>query len=181
MSEEEIIHALKEMLRCNGIEEGGFNEVERSILQETLTLIEKQNNRLEQLEKENEELSTTCKEQSELIEDTYINYNDLEFTRLKRRNKELEKENRKLSNIIEAINQTTPINMVTNTDYSINIDKDSIPKSVIREKIDKLKREFDFYAGREHEEWEDGEFDGDVCDDLALQIGAFKKILGDEQ
>lgn len=56
MSEEEIIHALKEMLRCNGIEEGGFNEVESSILQEALNLIEKQNKRIEELELQNEEL-----------------------------------------------------------------------------------------------------------------------------
>ena len=55
--------------------------------------------------------------------------------------------------------------------------KDSIPKSVIREKLDKLKREFDFYAGREHAEWQDGEFDGEVCDDLALQIKALKGLL----
>ena len=54
-----------------------------------------------------------------------------------------------------------------------------IPKQVIRDKIKKLKNEFDFYAGREHAEWQDGEFDGDVCDDLALQIKVLKELLGE--
>lgn len=71
MSEEEIIRALKEMLKCNGIEEGGFNEVESSILQEALNLIEKQNNRLEQLEKENKELKDWKSEQGCSIQEVY--------------------------------------------------------------------------------------------------------------
>ena len=54
---------------------------------------------------------------------------------------------------------------------------DYIPKQKVRDKIDKLKREFDFYAGREHFEWQDGEFDGEVCDDIALKIGVLKELL----
>lgn len=52
-----------------------------------------------------------------------------------------------------------------------------IPKSKVKEKIEKLQREFDFYAGREHAEWQDGEFDGEQCDDIALQIRTLKELL----
>ena len=53
----------------------------------------------------------------------------------------------------------------------------SIPISVIQNKLEKYKREFDFYAGREHFEWQDGEFDGEQCDDIALKIGVLKELL----
>lgn len=56
-----------------------------------------------------------------------------------------------------------------------------IPKQKVRDKIKELKREFDFYAGREHSEWEDGEFDGEVCDDIALKIGVLKELLKEEK
>lgn len=56
-----------------------------------------------------------------------------------------------------------------------------IPKQKVRDKIKELEREFDFYAGREHSEWEDGEFDGDVCDDIALKIEALKELLKEEK
>ena len=58
-----------------------------------------------------------------------------------------------------------------------DIKTDYIPISVIQNKMEKLKREFDFYAGREHFEWQDGEFDGEVCDDIALKIGVLKELL----
>ena len=54
---------------------------------------------------------------------------------------------------------------------------ETISKSIIRNKINKLENEFYFFAGREHAEWQDGEFDGDVCDDLALQIKVLKELL----
>ena len=65
--------------------------------------------------------------------------------------------------------------------WVVDDEKDYISKHEIRQKIDKLKREFDFYAGREHAEWQDGEFDGDVCDDIALKIGILKELLGEEK
>lgn len=52
-----------------------------------------------------------------------------------------------------------------------------IPKSKVTEKIEKLAKEFNFYAGREHAEWQDGEFDGEMCDDIALQIKVLKELL----
>lgn len=55
-----------------------------------------------------------------------------------------------------------------------------IPKSKVKEKIEELEREFDFYAGREHFEWQDGEFDGEVCDDIAFKIGVLKNLLREE-
>lgn len=54
-----------------------------------------------------------------------------------------------------------------------------IPKQMIRDKIEELEKELDFYAGREHAEWQDGEFDGDVCDDIGLKIGVLKELLGE--
>lgn len=61
--------------------------------------------------------------------------------------------------------------------FSNSVAKDYIPISVIQNKMEKLKREFDFYAGREHFEWQDGEFDGEVCDDIAFKIGVLKELL----
>ncbi len=52
-----------------------------------------------------------------------------------------------------------------------------IHKDKVREKIKKLENEFDFYAGREHAEWQDGEFDGDICDELVIKIQALKELL----
>lgn len=60
------------------------------------------------------------------------------------------------------------------------VDKNYIPKSKVKEKIEKLKKEFDFYAGREHWEWQDGEFDDEVCDDLALKIRTLKELMEDK-
>ena len=60
------------------------------------------------------------------------------------------------------------------------IKNDYIPKQKIRKKIEELEREFDFYAGREHSEWEDGEFDGEVCCDISLKIEALKELLEEE-
>ena len=55
-----------------------------------------------------------------------------------------------------------------------------VSKKVIRDKIEELEDKFDFFAGREHAEWQDGEFDGDVCDDIALQIKVLKDLLEGE-
>ena len=66
------------------------------------------------------------------------------------------------------------MNKVISREY---VEKNYIHKDKIREKIKKLEREFDFYAGREHWEWQDGEFDGEVCDDLANKISILKEIL----
>ena len=54
-----------------------------------------------------------------------------------------------------------------------------VSKDEIRDKIKELEDKFDFFAGREHAEWQDGEFDGDVCDDIALQIKVLKELLGE--
>lgn len=92
---------------------------------------------------------------------------------------ELINENNKLLSRLEELEAD---NYSANCIISEQIDllRDSVSKFVIREKIDKLEREFHFFAGREHAEWQDGEFDGDVCDDLALQIGTLKGLLGEE-
>lgn len=59
-------------------------------------------------------------------------------------------------------------------------DNGFIHKEKIRDKIKELEDKFDFFAGREHAEWQDGEFDGDVCDDIALQIKVLKELLDGE-
>lgn len=88
----------------------------------------------------------------------------------------LEKENAELKAMLKnRIKYTQELEQ----DLFENCSNYVVPKSVIREKIDKLEREFHFFAGREHAEWQDGEFDGEVCDDLALQIGTLKKLLGE--
>lgn len=60
------------------------------------------------------------------------------------------------------------------------IDKNYISKEKIKNKIKELEKEFDFYAGREHAEWQDGEFDGEMCDDISLKIGTLKELLREE-
>lgn len=62
----------------------------------------------------------------------------------------------------------------------LDLQASSIPKSKIQNKIEKLSNEFNFYAGREHSEWQDGEFDGEMCDDIALQIKVLKELLESE-
>lgn len=104
-----------------------------------LNLIEKQNNRLEQLEKENKEYRKD-----------YVEY------------KKQEPQQLSIKKLAEEI---------------LNLKANSIPKSVIRDKIEELEKEFHFFAGRCHHEWQDGEFDDEVCDELALKIGVLKKLL----
>lgn len=89
---------------------------------------------------------------------------------------ELEKENAEFK---EMLKNRIKYTQELEKDLFENCSNHVVPKSVIREKINKLGKEFDFYAGREHAEWQDGEFDGDVCDDLALQIKALKEVLGE--
>lgn len=60
------------------------------------------------------------------------------------------------------------------------LNRDYIPKQKIQDKIEELEREFDFYAGREHAEWQDGEFDGEQCDDISQQIKILKELLEEE-
>lgn len=86
----------------------------------------------------------------------------------------LELENQALKNTKD----TCP-NMAT-SGIRCDIKSNHIPKSKIKEKIEELTKEFDFYAGREHAEWQDGEFDGDMCDDIALKIGALKELMEDK-
>lgn len=54
-------------------------------------------------------------------------------------------------------------------------------KQKIKDKIEELEREFDFYAGREHAEWQDGEFDGEQCNDISQQIKILKELLEEEE
>lgn len=60
------------------------------------------------------------------------------------------------------------------------IDRNYISKEKIQNEIEKLKKEFDFYAGREHAEWQDGEFDEEVCEDISLKIRTLKELLKEE-
>lgn len=59
----------------------------------------------------------------------------------------------------------------------IEVIENSIPKQKVKDKIEELERELYFYAGREHAEWQDGEFDGERCDDISLQIKTLKELL----
>lgn len=146
MSKEEIIHALKEMLRCNGIEEGGFNEIESNILQETLNLIEKQNNRIEELEREKDKLLEKYNERVQEIIDLEKELEPIrelnipaetlvaEYERLEN----IEDDREQLKHSIKE-NQKIISNYIA--DYCKRCDelRDSIPKSVIREKLDELE------------------------------------------
>ena len=60
------------------------------------------------------------------------------YRELKEENSGLKLDRRNLSNCIEAIKHTTPLNMVSNTDYYIQINDNFIPKSKIKEKIEEL-------------------------------------------
>lgn len=91
---------------------------------------------------------------------------------LLKRYKELEEENKNYKKY--AVIMSTEGLLINGVKFSFN---EFIPISVIQNKLEKLKREFDFYAGREHFEWQDGEFDGEVCDDIALKIGVLKELL----
>lgn len=66
------------------------------------------------------------------------------------------------------------MNKVISREY---VEKNYIHKDKIEKKIKELEREFDFYAGRCHHEWQDGEFDGEVCDEIAIKISTLKRIL----
>ena len=151
---EEDIKILKEILTEPRFY---FNEkLTFEAMQIKLQAIENILGRLEQLEKENKEL----KESNEIVE---TNYDTLR------------------GDIQAVVNELGfPEDTIISDEFVLMIKENYIPKSVIREKIDKLKREFDFFAGREHHEWQDGEFDGEQCDDLALQIRVLKEILGEE-
>lgn len=59
----------------------------------------------------------------------------------------------------------------------LNALNNSVSKDKIKEKLSKLEKEFDFYAGRDPYEWEDAEFDGEQCDDIAIKIGVLKELL----
>ncbi len=138
-------------------------------------LIKQLGNELEKLQKENKELLDEKGKDSERYLQLHDNYQQLkrdfeyiehEHDRLDKRNNELIKENEEWQRAYQK-----------EKDAQFNILTNSIPKSVIQDKIDKLNREFDFYAGREHAEWQDGEFDGEVCDDISLKISVLKELL----
>ena len=99
---------------------------------------------------------------------TVLNYIEKLENRLK------EKENIVKKSSLEAQKY---FDMLMEVEYG----RDTIPKQKIRKKIEELEREFDFYAGREHSEWEDGEFDGEVCCDISLKIEALKELLEEEK
>lgn len=69
-----------------------------------------------------ENLEKTNEYQAALINDTYINYNDLEFTRIKRRNRELEQE-------IEELKKN-PVNDISKQIINEEIDIDSIEEVI---------------------------------------------------
>ena len=54
---------------------------------------------------------------------------------------------------------------------------DCISKDKIKAKLSKLEKEFDYYANRNPYEFEDGEFDGEQCNDIAIKIGVLKELL----
>lgn len=94
----------------------------------------------------------------------------------KKENKELQYKYDKAMN--DLVKTEKELNSVKEIYYTqAEVDTNYIPISVIQNKLEKLKREFDFYAGREHFEWQDGEFDGEQCDDIALKIGVLKELL----
>lgn len=99
---------------------------------------------------------------------------------LLKRYKELEEENKHLKDFIDEEEERIAELSSKNCELELIIEQDYIPISVIHNKIDELEREFNFYAGREHFEWQDGEFDGEVCDDISLKIGILKKLLKKE-
>lgn len=111
-----------------------------------------------------------------------------ELGRLKKENEEL-KENLMLANFdkkvfytkaLELQKENEKLKTLANKTQWISpcyVSENYISKQKVIDKIKKLKNEFDFYAGREHAEWQDGEFDGEVCDDLALQIKVLKELL----
>ena len=95
-----------------------------------------------------------------------------------KRCKELEEENRglrldrrNLSNCIEAIKHTTPLNMVSNTDYYIQINDNYIPKSKVKEKIEKLEE-------REQELSDEEGYWG--SSDLLAQIEVLQELMEDK-
>lgn len=73
---------------------------------------------IEQLEQEKKLLQKTNKEQEDLICDTYINYNDLEFNRLKKRVEQLEN---KVKEQEERINLSITIHEIKNI-YNKEVD-----------------------------------------------------------
>ena len=83
-------------------------------------------------------------------------------------NKEHKEEVRKADMIIEL--QETILKALDN----------SISKDEVRKKLEEQQRLFDFYAGRDHQDWVDGEFDYEVCDEIGNKIGILKELLGEE-
>lgn len=125
------------------------------------------------------ELEQAIKAVTTELERLQKEHTDLTVKMLDWRNKsiKLEAENEELKTLIAHKNGYTE---QLEQDLFENANNYVISKQKIKDKIDKLQREFDFYAGREHAEWRDGEFDGDVCDDLCLQIKVLKELLEEE-
>lgn len=82
---------------------------------------------IEEILKYIEDLEKTNEYQAELINDTYINYNDLEFTRIKRRNRELEQE-------IEELKKK-PVNDISKQIINEEIDIDNIEEIKTETKV----------------------------------------------
>lgn len=57
-----------------------------------------------------------------------------------------------------------------------NLSTKFVSKIKIKEKIGKLEKELDFYAGRDYPECQDGK----ICDDLDSQIKALKELLEEQ-
>ena len=75
------------------------------------------------------------KRTAQAIENLIKGYKELE-----EENRELRLDRRNLWSCIEAIKHTTPLNMVSNTDYYIQINDNFIPKSKIKEKAEEIDK-----------------------------------------
>lgn len=62
------------------------------------------------------------------------------YREMEEENRGLRLDRRNLLSCIEAIKHTTPLNMVSNTDYYIQINDNFIPRAKIEEKIEKYKK-----------------------------------------
>lgn len=170
MSEEEktLIFA-KHYIKDN---EGVF-EFPKKELEILVNLIEKQNNRLEQLEKENIE---KLKAIEELGRDFEIIQH--EHDRLDKRNNELIEENKRLEKENESlvaqyeyqgaimVNEYMPLETIKEL---------FIPKSVIREKIEELEN----YIQENSDE--QGYWGSKNPDEIYNKIDVLEELLGDEQ
>lgn len=150
------------------------NRDQQKLIDKMKKFLLKENRMCDFLESEeyvNEEVNSLKKENEELEQPNLL-YPDADeiyerYYKLKEENEELKEQNR-----YEWIRQhCLPQNL---------INKYYIPKDKIRDKIEELEREFDFYAGREHAEWQDGEFDGEQCNDISQQIKILKELLEEE-